>query len=463
MLNKTALAHARSLITQGKVHKESVWSFDAADGNRILGDPPDWKEYARWFLLKEPDADPETKDAYKYPYGKNGKVYRQALIAIRSRAAQQHETAVFDAAGELIEAIDGKEEAKLAIICAAVDGQIPTEFQLFPYGVIELHGEEPFTVDEEAMNEVIRRFEARGLDMVIDYEHQTEEGIEAPAAGWIKKLINRGAEGLWAVVEWTDRAREYLARREYRYFSPVFWLSKGTRKLLEVDRAALTNAPRLNRIRPIVAKHTDITHKEAAMELLKKLIAAMHLPEDATEDDVIAAVTAKADGADKVAAKEVLKALGMNEDADAVSIVAKIEEIKVAGAGKTETEQELATLRKDHDALKAKWDTRERDDRVAAALAAGKITPAQKEWAEGYALADPEGFDAFVAKAPQIVPLEELDKGKADMGGTATQQMDTLVATKLKEHPDLGHRKALDLVQKENPELATQYAKELQG
>jgi phage I-like protein len=299
--------------------------------------------------------------------------------------------------------------------------------------------------------------------MVIDYEHQTEEGTEAPAAGWIKKLINRGAEGLWAVVEWTDRAREYLARREYRYFSPVFWLSKGTRKLFEVDRAALTNAPRLNRIRPIVAKHTDITHKEAAMELLKKLIAAMHLSEDATEDDVIAAVTAKADGADKVAAKEVLEALGMNEDADAVSIVAKIEEIKVAGAGKTETEQELATLRKDHDALKAKWDTRERDDRVAAALGAGKITPAQKEWAEGYALADPEGFDAFVAKAPQIVPLEELDKGKADMGGTATQQMDTLVATKLKEHPDLGHRKALDLVQKENPELATQYAKELQG
>ena len=48
-------------------------------------------------------------------------------------------------------------------------------------------------------------------------------------------------------------------------------------------------------------------------------------------------------------------------------------------------------------------------------LKAGKITPAQKEWAKSYALSDPKGFGSFVEKAPQIVPMDkiELDDVKA--------------------------------------------------
>jgi len=43
------------------------------------------------------------------------------------------------------------------------------------------------------------------------------------------------------------------------------------------------------------------------------------------------------------------------------------------------------------------------------ALSTGKITPAQKDWAKQYALKDPSGFKNFVDKAPQVVPLEELE------------------------------------------------------
>jgi len=55
-------------------------------------------------------------------------------------------------------------------------------------------------------------------------------------------------------------------------------------------------------------------------------------------------------------------------------------------------------------ALKARMAERDRDEAVAAAIKAGKITPAQREWAEKYALSDPEGFRLFVAKAPQVAP-----------------------------------------------------------
>ena len=62
-------------------------------------------------------------------------------------------------------------------------------------------------------------------------------------------------------------------------------------------------------------------------------------------------------------------------------------------------------------ALKRKNEEREATDAVTLALKSGKITPAQKEWATSYALSDPKGFESFVAKAPQIVPMSEIVGG----------------------------------------------------
>ena len=139
-------------------------------------------------------------------------------------------------------------------VAGPAGGNPPDTFQLLPYGRIELEGEEPAVVDEEGIAAVIDNFDRRGNDMVIDYEHQTLKDVEAPAAGWIRQLIDRGAEGIWAAVEWTDRAKEYLKNREYRYFSPVFWVSTGERRVVRIQHVALTNFPKINQLRPIVAK-----------------------------------------------------------------------------------------------------------------------------------------------------------------------------------------------------------------
>jgi len=110
-VNKKGVAHARALIAAGKIN-EGAWSFSGADGNALLGDD-DWAEYGKWFLAVDSDADEETKDHYKYPFGKAGEIYRRGVIAAKSRAAQQNLTAVAEAADSLLEAIDkklGKEE-----------------------------------------------------------------------------------------------------------------------------------------------------------------------------------------------------------------------------------------------------------------------------------------------------------------------------------------------------------------
>tara|TARA_R110002033_G_scaffold3097_8_gene18825 strand:+ start:844 stop:1611 length:768 start_codon:yes stop_codon:yes gene_type:complete len=111
-LNSKGYDNATSLVESDDVNKDSDWSFSSEDGNALLGeDGGDWENYAKWFLLENEDASEETKDRYKFPFGKGGKIYRSALSAIRQRASQFGYDDVFEAAGKLIEMIDKEEDA----------------------------------------------------------------------------------------------------------------------------------------------------------------------------------------------------------------------------------------------------------------------------------------------------------------------------------------------------------------
>lgn len=108
-LNSAGRSYANSLIAQGKVNKTAAWSFDAADGNALLGNNgDDWANFSRCHLGVNGDQPDNTKAHWSYPFAKGGTVYRSGLIAIRQRAAQQNDTAVYDAAGALIDKIDGE-------------------------------------------------------------------------------------------------------------------------------------------------------------------------------------------------------------------------------------------------------------------------------------------------------------------------------------------------------------------
>ena len=108
-VNKKGFNYAKELINAGKVDNDSDWDFSAEDGNKLLGDD-DWGNYGKWFLGVDENSDAETKAHYKFPFGKDGKLYRKALSAIRQRASQFKHTEIFDAAGELFEMLDGEEK-----------------------------------------------------------------------------------------------------------------------------------------------------------------------------------------------------------------------------------------------------------------------------------------------------------------------------------------------------------------
>lgn len=107
-LNGKGRNHAHALVDSGKVDKSSPWSLSADEENEMLGpNGDDWDNYSSWHLGVDDAENEKTKARFKYPFGKSGKCYRSALIAIRQRAGQQGATDIFDAAGSLLQKIDG--------------------------------------------------------------------------------------------------------------------------------------------------------------------------------------------------------------------------------------------------------------------------------------------------------------------------------------------------------------------
>ena len=87
-LNRKAQERLKALVRAEK-YVDQAWAFSAADSNAMLGDPPNWTEYANWFLGIDETQPEGTKERYAYPYGKADKVYLSTLRAIASRASAE--------------------------------------------------------------------------------------------------------------------------------------------------------------------------------------------------------------------------------------------------------------------------------------------------------------------------------------------------------------------------------------
>ena len=277
---------------------------------------------------------------------------------------------------------------------------LPEWIRLLPVGKVELvDRRQSFEVDQESLAAMVADFESRGVDLVIDYEHQSLHGERAPAAGWIKRLEAR-ADGLWAQVEWTPQAQEYLKRREYRYFSPVLRLNLETRKPAVLMQVGLTNVPAIKNLPPLVAKwggaaraeDADRGEREDQEKMMEKVKCLVGLEPGTAEEVVWGKVL---EGLVDLAA-----ALNLPENAS-------VSQMKGAVAALKAAETQLKEIQEELQALKYRLAEETAAQVVGEALKAGKISPAQKGWADAYFRQDPEGFRTYVAKAPQLIPMGE--------------------------------------------------------
>ena len=243
----------------------------------------------------------------------------------------------------------------------------PEKIQILPPGgkVRSTHGD--FLFDEKAAKELMAAFDRRKNDLVVDYEHQTLTGAEAPAAGWIKALAWDPVQGLWADVEWTPRGAEYVKNKEYRYLSPVIRIRKSDNRAVELHSAALTNDPAIDGMVPIANKAGIKNKEEKEMDLLKLAAVLGIAAESATEDAVLEKCRNLMQPKPVVAHKDVLQLLDAKEDATLDDVKGRIMALKnPAGFVKAE----------DFEALKKQLKDKETSDMVEMALKDGKIAPA---------------------------------------------------------------------------------------
>lgn len=296
-------------------------------------------------------------------------------------------------------------------------GGAPEIISVLPLGHVKSAKGE-FDVDGESFAAMKAQIAQRGVDLVVDYEHQTLTGEQAPAAGWVKELFLDDGQ-IKARVEWTDRAKAYLENREYRYLSPVITVRKADSKAMGLHSIALTNTPAIEHMEAIVnSLNFEEGGHNTMNEFMKKLAALLGLGEDATEEQVAEALKAcveenkslKESAAeagkqqqppedDKVVAnKEVCELLGLKAGAATADVAAAIMALKSGNIGGVNLVEQV-------ESLKAKLADRDAEEAVEMALKAGKITPAQRDWAKGYALKSLDDFRDFAEKAPQVVPM----------------------------------------------------------
>jgi phage I-like protein len=289
----------------------------------------------------------------------------------------------------------------------------PEWIELVPAGKFSgRDGRGPYYLEHP--EEVIKATQALQLDagLPIDYDHATDlaapQGQPAPAAGWIKELVARDG-GLWGRVEWTEHGAAAIATREYRYVSPVFEHDGGG-VVMRVLRAALTNNPNLylKAIASCVAAHaseprqessgTDTREDEAEGQFaaaLETLREALRLEASAMPVEIVAAALRLAERHSDVmnpndkeaTADSTVEERARGTEPDRAHYVA-IEHFQ-------KTARELTQLRAQR--LREKGELA-----VEAAMRAGKIVPAQREWAIEYCSMDPRGFEHFVARQPAL-------------------------------------------------------------
>lgn len=131
--------------------------------------------------------------------------------------------------------------------------------------------------------------------------------------------------------------------------------------------------------------------------MIERLRQVLGLAPEADETAVLAALGKQQAALDVLS--EIGRALGL-EDASASKVKGAVLALKAGSDKLTVIETELTALRRERRQEKAAA-------AVESAVRTGKVVPAQREWALKYAGDDPDGFEAYVANAPVIVPVTD--------------------------------------------------------
>lgn len=175
-------------------------------------------------------------------------------------------------------------------------GETVPGVQLCPFG--EYQGQQRLQVcDRQAFEQVIGDWREGGeKEILMDFEHKSEvDKIDSDtrAAAWIANLAIDDERGLVGDLKFTDEGADAVANRRLRFLSPVWPLDEEGRPT-HLKSVALTNTPNIP-VAPVLNKaqpgevNVEDTKENENMDKIKE---ALGLAPEASEEDVLNAVTA---------------------------------------------------------------------------------------------------------------------------------------------------------------------------
>lgn len=291
--------------------------------------------------------------------------------------------------------------ACMAALALPDGAEVPEWVHLVPTAkgnIMTVDGRGPYQVDDaEAV--IAASFAEEGR-LQIDENHAQDlaapAGGASPARGWISAMEVR-PDGIWGKVEWNAAGRALVADRAYRAMSPVILHDKA-KKVVRILRASLVNRPNFRGL-------ATLNQETDEMFDLKKLAKALNLAEDATEDQIFAAVE-KLTGAETAiqsSIAEIGTALGV-EGGDAKAIVAAAKIAKAGNADVTALQSELTTVKGELDTLKKAGSRSRSEAFIDAALKEGRAGVRQGNREELIALhmEQPATVEKLIGEMPKL-------------------------------------------------------------
>ena len=305
-------------------------------------------------------------------------------------------------------------ERALAFEMVAEDDKdaAPAWIQIFPAGpeLATVDGRAFKMTDPQAFVDAQRASNAKPI--LVDYDHLSsfmpEENGDQTAAGWIEELEVRDGE-IWARVAWTIRAAEQIAGREWRFVSPEFRVNKKSGEIAMLDAVALVNRPAFQ-MKALARKAKELASatKTGDTPMLKAIAKALGLSDDATEEQILTAISAKDTELETAkASKTTPSTTEFMPRADYDQVLARAE----TAEGKLTEAQDAA--RKD-----------EVEAMIASVVSAGKIAPASKDHYVALAMASDDGFEEvkkLTDTLPKITDPSNLDDKSTTASGLSDE------------------------------------------
>jgi phage I-like protein len=266
--------------------------------------------------------------------------------------------------------------------------------RIVPVGNFPRHHNGAHSITQQDIEQMAANFNNSGTDLLFDIDHESLWG-DTRAAGWSGEVEAR-EDGLYAQYpNFTPSAKKAIENKEYRYFSPVYFLDKkdkqGDNIGAVIDSVAVTNRPYMDREidhigNSFTQSKQDSQSNTEDMKLNKQALETLGLDEDASEEEINEAILNQNAG-------------GSGQEAATGGSGSKQE---AAADGSEQEPEEAATansdLAKKVDSISErldKWDANNQQQKVTALINAaidkGKINPADKDAWINSAQADYEG------------------------------------------------------------------------